>query len=98
MRVNTVPGGADGPVTRVTNNKKVKNKTSFKLRRQRASRAGGKQKQVCCGGRMDNLLAGMEKIWGSFETKGGQVQLNMEKTGWLGNCGSNLDSIEEIEV
>ena len=53
---------------------------------------------MCCGSQMDNLLAGMEKIWGSFETKGGQVQLNMEKTGWLGNCGSNLDSIEEIEV
>ena len=47
---------------------------------------------------MDNLQAEMEKIWGSFETKGGQVQLNMEKTGWLGNCGSKLDSIEEIEV
>ena len=64
----------------------------------RASRAGGKQKQVCCGGRMVDLQAGMENIWGSFETKGGQAKLNMERTGWLGNCGSNLDSIEEIGV
>ena len=47
---------------------------------------------------MDNLQAGMEKIWGSFETKGGQVQLNMENTSWIGNCGGGLDSIEEIEV
>ena len=47
---------------------------------------------------MDNLLAGMEKIWGSFETKGGQAKLNMKKTGWPGNCGSNLDSVEEIGV
>jgi hypothetical protein len=47
---------------------------------------------------MDNLQAGMEKVSGSFETKGGQAKLNLEKTGWLGNCGSNLDSIEEIGV
>ena len=47
---------------------------------------------------MDNLQAEIEKTWGSFETKGGQAKLNMEKTDWLGNCGSNLDCIEEIGV
>jgi hypothetical protein len=40
----------------------------------------------------------MEKIWGSFETKGAQVQLNMEKAGWLGGYGSRVDSIVEIIV
>ena len=39
----------------------------------------------------NNLLAGMEKIWGSFETKGGQVQLNMERQ-------AGLETVEAIWI